>query len=502
MKPPSDVAFSALQRSLLHVAAFVVPTGIRQEWRSEWFAELWHVRNSLARVDDSFSPQSRREILWFCLGAFPDALCLRTQSPKGSAQPVHMHGSAGQTLLWLSAIMMLCFLIAQLLPGIQAENEASHLQIRPGVLIISEAAAIGTKPTIPTGLFRDWNTTRQRFFEDLAFYRVSRETAHSGAARISWNVAHSTSNVFALLGLPLKQTADSDDSGSTLPALVLSHEAWMRSFAGDPHVAGRTLRVGNISVRIAGVIPAVAWRLPGSPDAWLLQSGSQLASAVPPQTTGYLLAQLSARGQAAIDGPDATIAARNFDDLEFDLAGTPIYAPVEGPWNIYEFGLFLALLALPAVTSVSLGETHITSHRPSKKECIRRCLFLAGKFALIAGIALYASLDMAYWYTSSFSPVAECLQLFSCFAVALAGFRWALADQRHRCPVCLRRVTNPASVGLASRTFLGWNGTELICMGGHTLLHVPSLPTSWFSDQRWLYLDSSWQFLFADPGVY
>jgi hypothetical protein len=126
---------------------------------------------------------------------------------------------------------------------------------------------------------------------------------------------------------------------------------------------------------------------------------------------------------------------------------------------------------------------------------------LTGKFILIAGIGLFASLDIAYCYNSSFSPASECLQLISCFAICLIGFRWALADQRHRCPVCLRRVTNPASVGLASRTFLGWNGTEMICMGGHTLLHVPSLPTSWFSDQRWLYLDSSWQFLFADSSV-
>jgi len=39
-------------------------------------------------------------------------------------------------------------------------------------------------------------------------------------------------------------------------------------------------------------------------------------------------------------------------------------------------------------------------------------------------------------------------------------------------------------------------------MGGHTLLHVPAQPTSWFSDQRWLYLDSSWQFLFADTVIY
>jgi hypothetical protein len=39
-------------------------------------------------------------------------------------------------------------------------------------------------------------------------------------------------------------------------------------------------------------------------------------------------------------------------------------------------------------------------------------------------------------------------------------------------------------------------------MGGHTLLHVPSLPTSWFSGQRWMYLDTSWEFLFADSGAW
>jgi hypothetical protein len=61
----------------------------------------------------------------------------------------------------------------------------------------------------------------------------------------------------------------------------------------------------------------------------------------------------------------------------------------------------------------------------------------------------------------------------------------------------LRRVTHPARVGIASRTFLAWNGTELMCEGGHTLLYIPAAPTSWFDAPRWVYLDSSWKFLFA-----
>jgi hypothetical protein len=203
-----------------------------------------------------------------------------------------------------------------------------------------------------------------------------------------------------------------------------------------------------------------------------------------------------------MSGPNIFISALNQNGVEIDLFGAPIVAPIEGTWSIFEFALFLALVALPAVISVSLGDSDITSHRPSFRQRINRILFLAAKFALIATIGFSASLDLAYSNTTGYSSFAECSQLLWCFTICLFGFRWAVADQRKRCPVCLRRVTNPASVGLASRTFLGWNGTEMICVGGHALLHVPSLPTSWFSGDRWLYLDSSWDFLFADTLTY
>jgi hypothetical protein len=43
---------------------------------------------------------------------------------------------------------------------------------------------------------------------------------------------------------------------------------------------------------------------------------------------------------------------------------------------------------------------------------------------------------------------------------------------------------------------LEWNGTELMCLKGHGLLHVPDSPAIWFSKQRWLCLDPSWSVLF------
>ena len=88
---------------------------------------------------------------------------------------------------------------------------------------------------------------------------------------------------------------------------------------------------------------------------------------------------------------EVTISARDVEEMTIDLNGAPIVSPVVGLWNIYEFALFLALVALPAVTSVSLGESQVSAHRPSAKQRVRRMLalpmraFVAGATAAAAG---------------------------------------------------------------------------------------------------------------------
>jgi hypothetical protein len=109
-------------------------------------------------------------------------------------------------------------------------------------------------------------------------------------------------------------------------------------------------------------------------------------------------------------------------------------------------------------------------------------------------------LDLAHLRNGMDPVTSEYIQLMSAFSLCLFGLRWSLRDQRQRCPVCLGKLSNPARVGQPSRSFLAWNGTELICVSGHGLLHVPEMATSWFSEQRWLYLDASWEVLFAEPA--
>jgi hypothetical protein len=169
---------------------------------------------------------------------------------------------------------------------------------------------------------------------------------------------------------------------------------------------------------------------------------------------------------------------------------------VRAPLSTFWFALFLACLALPATTSLPLGEYPANSSQAPWSTRVRRWAFLAVKFALILPIAYFGAMALAY-SNRSMSPVtSELIELSFAFWGLLFAFRWALRDQRQRCPVCLRTLTNPARVGQFSRNFLAWNGTELVCMSGHGLLHVPDIPTSWFGNQRWLYLDSSWRGLF------
>jgi hypothetical protein len=174
---------------------------------------------------------------------------------------------------------------------------------------------------------------------------------------------------------------------------------------------------------------------------------------------------------------------------------------LQQPLSIFLFSLFVACLALPATTPLPLGDYPMPGHSHSRSIRARRWIFLGIKFALIVPLISFYSVDLAYGAGSVHSPISIYIQLVTSFFGFLFSFRWALRDQRKRCPVCLRRLSNPARVGQASRNFLAWNGTEMICAEGHGLLHIPEIPTSWFSTQRWLYLDPSWRSLFSEARV-
>lgn len=99
---------------------------------------------------------------------------------------------------------------------------------------------------------------------------------------------------------------------------------------------------------------------------------------------------------------------------------------------------------------------------------------------------------LAVWHDRGIAPTLPAERLV--FGLPKLGWLNALKSLNRELQTVALRC--PARVGEPSRHFLTWNGTELICAGGHGLLHVPELPTSWFSKPRWLHLDASWNSIF------
>lgn len=152
--------------------------------------------------------------------------------------------------------------------------------------------------------------------------------------------------------------------------------------------------------------------------------------------------------------------------------------------------LFLSCLYLPIIRLATV-RTPANYHLLPWPGRLRRGIFLALKIALVQPIMLCGFVAMLAIGTVPIVPLAI-------GAAWILTFRWVLIDQRRRCPVCLRLLTDPVRIGSPSRTFLEWYGAESTCPRGHGLMHVQEIPASDTGTELWLYLDDSWSSLFAE----
>jgi len=484
----------------LRCASVLAPARARAEWWREWRAELWHAREARTPAR-GISWSGELEVAKFCMGAFQDARCLRADSAENQSeeQPVAKPaavGSAAQCILALMAVAAASWAVAMWMPGVSTALQTAEYRTPQNLMMIQAGDySLDSSPSISRLQYETWWARRQQIFDDFAFYQVRAERGLGGNSQAS-RVAVASGNLFRMLGLPVR-FADAEVRAD-LPRLILSDETWKRNFAGDPNVAGRVVELSSGTAVVVGVAMQGAWRLPGKVDGWLLMPH---ASDIPDRL-GFVVAHLKSTTDHAQWRENWSMSAPQPDGKMGDFTCLSLTEETRGPKDLFLFAVFLACLALPATTSIPLGEYRVSSQKQPWSKRLRRWGFLACKIALLLPIVYFASLDLAHlrsWvdpYTSIY------IQLVASFSVCLFGLRWVLRDQRQRCPVCLKKLTHPARVGQPSRSFLAWNGTELICLGGHGLLHIPEVQTSWFNTQRWLYLDPSWDVLFTTPAIY
>jgi hypothetical protein len=184
------------------------------------------------------------------------------------------------------------------------------------------------------------------------------------------------------------------------------------------------------------------------------------------------------------------VAAAATGALFVGVVGNPkpeLTAQFVGPYLLL---IGIACVVLPATAVLGLGEYPARMGSLVRAMRWRRWLFLGVKFILI--------LPAVPCGVHALSPVIGANGLLPQLMLIgyILAFRWALDDQRNRCPVCLRLLTSPTTIGQPANTLLDWYGTELCCNKGHGLLHVPGIRSS-YSAQTWMELDGSWKSLFS-----
>ncbi len=496
----------------IRAVALLLPRRERAEWTREWTSELWYVYQSSVRASfrewlDSPSDllHGHRAVAAFCCGAFHDARSLKQNDSLPVRSTVPQARSATRCLGILAFTATLSGVCALFIPSTRTSLESSPYKDTGSLVMISKERQSETgQPSVSVEEYRLWIARTQHLFSDIALYRPTSQSVDLGANRTPrLSVAFTSPNLFPALGISVPPDPDAFREIEATPSLLLSESTWQNSFGGDPHIFGKVLKVGDRQARVTGVLKDEMWRLPGKVDAWLIEN-DRVLSALPDDSLGFVVARVAPRRYAEGVGdrwrmtvPNARIDPDTHELEPVDYDCVDVESIVGGPFNTFFFAVFLAILALPATTSLPLGDYPSHNQNLPWALGIRRWSFLFGKIIFALPIIFFLPLDLEYLLRGIQWMQPEFIQLAASFCICLFALRWSLRDQRARCPVCLCKLSHPARVGEASRNFLAWNGTELICADGHGLLHVPELPTCWFDTQRWLYLDASWSSLFV-----
>jgi hypothetical protein len=155
-------------------------------------------------------------------------------------------------------------------------------------------------------------------------------------------------------------------------------------------------------------------------------------------------------------------------------------------------GMFLAFAPMLLPAQFTTGWGAFRCHPAPWPNRLRRGSFLLLKFALVLPVMMCGWVVMIW-----IGPAAALLAQMANYTLWFLTLRWVLLDQRNRCPVCLRLLTEPVRIGASSQTFLEWYGSESACPCGHGLMQVSGMPASYSASPEWHRLDGSWSGLFS-----
>jgi hypothetical protein len=243
--------------------------------------------------------------------------------------------------------------------------------------------------------------------------------------------------------------------------VVLSHHLWKKRFESDHSVIGRAVEVAGAARTVCAVTPPHYWFLQRSRLFWLIEAADRKNAG------GFLLIRSKLAAEPILKPEDSvslSVASR-------------------GPLSAASV-VFLAALALLAVLglfeTVGLART-LDCRQRSIVLLLRNYAFLLAKalppLAILAILWTVVAESPALAAVGYFAGVWSLIVFYLFALLSTAAVRYALVDQRSRCPVCQRSLCMPVDLGVPGSILFDLPAVEYICAYGHGTLYLPE-PTS------------------------
>ncbi len=449
----------------------------------EWLAELYYAEIHQARANAGAA-----RLMAFARGAFHDAVW-QHRDFWTQARVARLAESAPFCLTTLGAMVGLVALASGFLPMTRTVLMPLPYRDAGSIATVAQSGTMAMRTGVPGKAVELWREKSQSL-DDIATYRWQVTAGRAGppSARVSPNFFHllgaktSAGRSFerdALAGCAGGPSAEANPE----ECLVLSYDFW-RSLN-----RGSRVTLDGKSYRVAAVLEPGFWFLSPRIAVWRIGApGSETRTGVVVRLNrdgaGRDLTKKEVETELGFILRDA-----GMNDWESMVEITGVATRVRS--FLWSFGLGLGLAIIIILPSLRL---RMPSWNP------RAAAFFAAKTALLLGVVLLCGIEFTHATSITMlggtDVLAEPLSTWLFMLGSMGALVWSIADQRRRCRVCLRRLGMAAQVGCPGCLLLDWAGTELVCMEGHGMLHVPEMAACWQEPDRWTSLDDSWQELF------
>ncbi len=486
---PFSVVFC---HALVRVAARLVPRARREDWRQEWFAEIWH-RWQFFYHAGAWNGREALRLVRNSMGAFADAAWyLVSQESIWNG----LRDWARSPLTCLGGLATLLLILAVATSGFPATRQllAFHSQQKAaGLLFIWRHPVIGGGDRgLPPDVAPAW-AMHSQLLQSAAGFSIGRDPVTlPKTAGFSPLVVISEPRLFNVLQTRLLT--------GTLPkgaGVVLDRRTWVSLFRADPKAIGSRMRIGREFFPVTAVLTEDSHFLTRQPTLYLIKHeiGEPTVMVVARARPGVTESQLD-RELTRIAEDSTYYFFRSQLRLRF-LESTFL-----APLFLFGLAVLLSILMALAACRPRFSRIRYIMRAENRQAAIRRAAFLIAKLSLALSVLFIAGLEWSRSESSllygSRDPGSGPLLLWIYIAGAMGVFFWSVADHRARCRVCLRILCFPVRIGCPGCLLLDWSGTELLCSQGHGVLHVPHLAPSWDEQaEHWIALDDSWHDLFA-----